>query len=88
LWYRADDLPEAIQFNGLSVGASFPGSESTLELVLSTKEHFVSTNSIVSRAWACSPSQFDTAAATGLAHVFLANLWFADSALQRLPSSL
>ena len=21
LWYRADDLPEAIQFNGLSVGA-------------------------------------------------------------------
>ena len=38
LWYRADDLPEAIQFNGLSVGASFAGSHSTLELVLSTTD--------------------------------------------------
>jgi len=88
LWYRADDLPEVIQFNGLSVGASFAGSDSTLELVLSTKEHLVRIKSIVSRAWACSPAQFDTAAVTGLAHVFLANLWFTGSALQRLPSSL
>jgi hypothetical protein len=88
LWYSANDLPKTIQFNGLSIGASFAGSDSTLELVLSTESHLVRIDSILSRAWACPPRHFDTAAVTGLAHVFLANLWFTGSALQRLPASL
>jgi len=87
LWQRVDELPAALQFYGLSHGASFPGSVDVLELVLTTTRVLVEPAAVLGQAWACSAEQFLTGAVTGLAFVFFANLYFNGDFLQRLAEA-
>jgi hypothetical protein len=87
LWRRVDELPAAWQFPGLSLGASFAGSAGVLELVLTTDVVSVEPAAIAGHGWACRAEQFLSGAVIGLAHVFLANLYFAGGFLQRLAAA-
>jgi hypothetical protein len=87
LWRRVVELPEAWQFDGLSLGGSFPGSAGVLELVLTTSCVSVEPEAVLGHAWACQAEQFFSGAVTGLSSVFLANLYFEGAFLQLLPQA-